>query len=59
VTVGPEVLLTVIALPRKSMFSKYVPAATTTVSPLRHASIADWIVGYDPDGTLRVAAIAV
>jgi len=39
------VLRTVMALPRKSMFSTYVPGATMTLSPSEAAAIADWMVG--------------
>ena len=40
VTSGPCSLATVIAFPRKVMFSTYVPGETSTVSPAAAASIA-------------------
>ena len=39
-------------MPLKLTFSRYVPGATMTVSPLMDASIAAWIVGKLP-GTFR------
>jgi len=45
VTEGPPELVTVMALPSKSMFSVYVPGATNTVFPFAAALIAAWIVG--------------
>src|SRR5688572_14545902 len=55
VTAGPCSLATVIALPRKSMFSTYVPGATRTMSPGTAASIACWMVAASA-GTRTVAA---
>ena len=45
VTLGPWALWTAMSLPLKSMFSKYVPGATNTVSPLTDALMAAWMVG--------------
>src|SRR6185369_1474621 len=53
---GPASLRTVIALPWKLIFSKYVPGATSTVSPLLAVVIAPWIVGWSA-GTLMVIGV--
>ena len=53
VDAAPSVLVTVIALPRKFMLSKYVPGETRTVSPLFADEIAPWIVETSA-GTLMV-----
>ncbi len=46
VTSGPSELCNQIALPRKSMFSKYVPGATTISSVSTALSMAVWIEQY-------------
>jgi hypothetical protein len=45
VVAGPVSLVTTIAFPRKSIRSKYVPGATSTVSPEAAALMAAWMVG--------------
>src|ERR1700675_4645170 len=55
VTLAPPELFTLMDLPMKLMFSKYVPEATSTVSPFLAALIPAWIVGWFA-GTLIVAA---
>jgi len=45
VTAAPPLLVTVIFLPRKVMFSAYVPGSTSTTSPLTAALMAAWMVG--------------
>jgi hypothetical protein len=42
---GPASLVTIIDLPEKLIRSKYVPGATSTMSPGAAAPIPAWMVG--------------